>query len=57
MWNLLESFDVATSGTVGKIIRGNFNTTIKLRNKTTAIIAAGGKGTRMGLDFNKILLK
>lgn len=41
---------------MGKIIHGNFNTNIKLRKKTVAIIAAGGKGTRMGLDFNKIFL-
>ncbi len=41
---------------MGKIIRGDFNPNLKMRNKTTAIIAAGGKGTRMGLDFNKIFL-
>ena len=41
---------------MGKILHGNFNTKIKLRKKTVAIIAAGGKGTRMGLDFNKIFL-
>jgi len=41
---------------VGKILHGNFNSKIKLRKKTVAIIAAGGKGTRMGLDFNKIFL-
>ena len=41
---------------MGKIIHGDFNSNIKLRKKTVAIIAAGGKGTRMGLDFNKIFL-
>ncbi|MBQ7039633.1 MAG: 2-C-methyl-D-erythritol 4-phosphate cytidylyltransferase, partial [Clostridia bacterium] len=41
---------------MGKILHGNFNTQIKLRKKTVAIIAAGGKGTRMGLDFNKIFM-
>lgn len=41
---------------MGKIIHGNFNSNIKLRKKTIAIIAAGGKGTRMGLDYNKIFL-
>lgn len=41
---------------MGKILHGNFNNKIKLRKKTVAIIAAGGKGTRMGLDFNKIFL-
>ena len=41
---------------MGKILHGNFNTKIKLRKKAVAIIAAGGKGTRMGLDFNKIFL-
>ncbi|MBQ2968108.1 MAG: 2-C-methyl-D-erythritol 4-phosphate cytidylyltransferase [Clostridia bacterium] len=40
---------------MGKIIQGNFNRTAP-GNKTTAIIAAGGKGSRMGLDFNKIFL-
>lgn len=41
---------------MGKILHGNFNNKIKLRKKTVAIIAAGGKGTRMGLEFNKIFL-
>lgn len=41
---------------MGKIIHANFNSNIKLRKKTTAIIAAGGTGSRMKLDFNKIFL-
>lgn len=41
---------------MGKIIHANFNSNIKLRKKTTAIIAAGGTGSRMNLDFNKIFL-
>ncbi len=36
---------------MGKILHGNFTP-----NQTTAIIAAGGSGSRMGLDFNKIFL-
>lgn len=41
---------------MGKIIHANFNSNIKLRKKTTAIIAAGGTGSRMKLEFNKIFL-
>lgn len=41
---------------MGKIIHGNFNSNIKLRKKSVAIIAAGGKGSRMELDYNKIFL-
>ena len=41
---------------MGKIIRGVFNKHIKNKFKTTAIIAAGGTGSRMGLDFNKLFL-
>lgn len=41
---------------MGKILHGNFNTKIKLRKRTVAIIAAGGKGTRMELNYNKIFL-
>ncbi|MBR3942666.1 MAG: 2-C-methyl-D-erythritol 4-phosphate cytidylyltransferase [Clostridia bacterium] len=36
---------------MGKILHGNFTP-----DHTTAIIAAGGSGSRMGLDFNKIFL-
>ena len=41
---------------MGKIIHGNFNRNTSAQNRTTAIIAAGGSGSRMGLDFNKIFL-
>ena len=41
---------------MGKIIRGVFEKHIKNKFKTTAIIAAGGTGSRMGLDFNKLFL-
>lgn len=41
---------------MGKLILGDFSRVPTSKNQTTAIIAAGGKGTRMGLDFNKIFL-
>ncbi len=41
---------------MGKIIRGVFDKHIKNSFKTTAIIAAGGTGSRMGLNFNKLFL-
>ncbi len=41
---------------MGKIIRGVFDKHIKNNFNTTAIIAAGGTGSRMGLDFNKLFL-
>ena len=41
---------------MGKIIRGVFDKHLKNKFKTTVIIAAGGTGSRMGLDFNKLFL-
>lgn len=41
---------------MGKIIRGVFDKHLKNKFKTAVIIAAGGTGSRMGLDFNKLFL-
>lgn len=41
---------------MGKVIQGNFNRKSSTKKQATAIIAAGGSGSRMGLDFNKIFL-
>ena len=39
---------------MAKIIKGLFPGFEKKENTVTAIIAAGGSGTRMGIDFNKL---
>ena len=41
---------------MAKIIKGVFPTFQKKENTVTAIIVAGGSGTRMGIDFNKLFL-
>ncbi len=41
---------------MAKIIKGIFPTFEQKENMVTAIIAAGGSGTRMGIDFNKLFL-
>ena len=41
---------------MGEIIRGLFDQKNTNQYKTTAIIAAGGTGSRMGLTFNKLFL-
>lgn len=41
---------------MAKIIKGLFPSFEKRENTVTAIIAAGGSGTRMGIDFNKLFL-
>lgn len=41
---------------MGKVIRGIFKDIPKKEQKVAAIIAAAGKGERMGLSFNKIFL-
>lgn len=41
---------------MGKIIKGLFPSYEKKDKKVAVIIAAGGSGSRMGLDFNKLFL-
>lgn len=41
---------------MAKIIKGLFPSFEKKENTVTAIIAAGGSGSRMGIDFNKLFL-